>query len=129
MKMNDLIEGNINNMDEYQGLASRTARLEEMYPKDNLANFALGLTGEAGEVADEIKKHVYHGHNLDIENLKGELGDVLWYLSMIAEVLELDLSEIAQKNIDKLRKRYPEGFSEEASKQRVDMNLSEGGKL
>lgn len=77
-----------------------------------------GLTGEAGEVADLIKKHFGHGHELDLIKVNKELGDVLWYLSQLAEQFGLSLDDVAQANIDKLKKRYPDGFSEEASKNR-----------
>jgi NTP pyrophosphatase (non-canonical NTP hydrolase) len=98
---------------EYQRLATRTARKGD-FQKD-LVNAALGLTGEAGEVADEVKKHVFHGHGLDAHKLKKELGDILWYVAWAASTLGLDLSEIAAANIDKLKKRYPNGFSESDS--------------
>jgi NTP pyrophosphatase (non-canonical NTP hydrolase) len=73
---------------------------------------ALGLTGESGEVADMIKKTLYHGHLIDIEKLIKELGDVLWYISVMAETLDIPLEKIAEQNIAKLAARYPEGFSE-----------------
>lgn len=74
-----------------------------------------GLTGEAGEVADLIKKHFGHGHVLDHDKLKKELGDVMWYLSQLAEQFDLNMEDIAEANITKLKARYPNGFSEEAS--------------
>lgn len=85
-----------------------------------LAAYGLGITGEAGEVADLIKKHIGHGHDLDVNKLKLELGDVLWYVSGLAHVLGLSLSEIAEANLAKLNKRYPHGFSSEASKNRSE---------
>lgn len=72
---------------------------------------ALGL-GEAGEVQNLIKKHLYHGHDLDIAKVLDELGDVLWYIAVMAEVLGFDLSYVAELNVNKLKKRYPKGFSE-----------------
>jgi NTP pyrophosphatase (non-canonical NTP hydrolase) len=80
----------------------------------------LGLVGESGEVVDLIKKHVYHGHPLDSDKLLKELGDVLWYVAALATALDVELSEVAAKNIAKLTARYPEGFSSEASMNRVD---------
>ncbi len=71
---------------------------------------ALGLTGESGEFADIVKKHLFQGHPLDTEHLVEELGDILWYISEGAKILGVSLSEVAQKNIEKLEKRYPEGF-------------------
>ncbi|WP_232329777.1 MULTISPECIES: nucleoside triphosphate pyrophosphohydrolase family protein [unclassified Sporosarcina] len=81
----------------------------------NLSNYAMGLSGEAGEVVDLLKKHVYHEHPLDREELAGELGDTLHYLSGLASMNGLTLEEIAIKNIEKLKKRYPNGFSKEDS--------------
>ncbi|MDB4278917.1 nucleoside triphosphate pyrophosphohydrolase family protein [Deltaproteobacteria bacterium] len=112
-------------LDEYQKLAGRTINPEQSH-RDNLGNFALGLTGEAGETGDYIKKHLYHGHDLDPEVVKSELGDVLWYVAALATAVGLDLSDVAQGNVDKLKKRYPEGFSQAASKARVDVDVEEG---
>lgn len=103
-------------MDEYQRLAGRTTNVADTA----LANFALGLAGEAGEVADMIKKHIYHGHDLDRNDLIKELGDVLWYVSQVAAWNGINMNTIAVTNVAKLRKRYPEGFSQEASQNRED---------
>jgi NTP pyrophosphatase (non-canonical NTP hydrolase) len=99
------------NLNEYQLLSARTANKHD----GELVNYGLGLTGEAGEVADIIKKSQFHGHVVESDEVKKELGDVLWYLSQIARVAGLTLEEIAVANIDKLKRRYPEGFSTEAS--------------
>jgi NTP pyrophosphatase (non-canonical NTP hydrolase) len=98
-------------LDEYQRLAIRTAGHRESVEKV-LTYTALGLTGESGEVAEIIKKAFYHGHPLDKEALHKELGDVLWYLAVMADGLGFSLDQIARENIEKLRARYPEGFSE-----------------
>lgn len=103
------------NLNEYQKLASRTANLKD----EALTNFALGIAGEAGEVADMVKKHVYHGHQLDRDELIKELGDVLWYVSQLAAWMNIELDEVARRNIEKLMARYPNGFSKEASRSRV----------
>ena len=105
-------------MNEYQGLAQRTANTD-LDKGQRLANGALGLAGEAGEAADLIKKHLYHGHGLNTEKLKSELGDILWYVATLSRTLGLDLDEIATQNVAKLRARYPEGFSSEHSINRV----------
>ena len=106
------------NFNGYQLLASRTANEDEnLY---ELANYGLGITGEAGEVADIIKKAVFHGHDIPVKELKKELGDVLWYVSQLARVNGLLLEDIAIANIEKLKKRYPDGFSQEASINRED---------
>lgn len=101
-------------LNEYQKLASRTANVKDTA----LVNFALGVAGEAGEVADMVKKFVFHGHKLNRDDLTKELGDVLWYISQIAAWADIELDEVGRKNIDKLIQRYPKGFSEEASQNR-----------
>jgi len=101
-------------LDEYQELALRTAGHHESERKV-LIYTALGLTGESGEVAEIIKKAFFHGHPLDREALHKELGDVLWYLAVMADGLGFSLDEIASANVAKLRARYPEGFSEQRS--------------
>lgn len=103
------------NLNEYQRLASRTANLKD----EALTNFALGIAGEAGEVADMVKKYVFHGHQLDRDELIKELGDVLWYVSQLAAWMDIELDEVAKRNIEKLMARYPNGFSKEASRSRA----------
>ena len=107
------------NLDEYQELALRTAGHREDVEKI-LTGAALGLTGESGEVAEMIKKTYYHGHPLDREAISQELGDVLWYVAVMADGLGLSLEQIAAQNINKLKARYPEGFSEARSRNRAD---------
>ena len=106
--------------DDYQAGAERTANRKDVDTVDKrLANFALGLAGEAGEAADLVKKYLFHGHPLDRDKIKKELGDVLWYVATMASTLGLQLEDVAQGNLDKLRARYPEGFSVERSVSRV----------
>lgn len=94
------------NANEYQKLALRTENgMKREYPR--LINAALGLTGEAGECADIIKKHFFHGHPLDSEHLKKELGDVAWYLAVCADAIGCTLDEVLETNIAKLEARYP----------------------
>ena len=107
------------NLNEYQTASARTMRTD-MDEMTALAVLGLGLTGEAGEVAEVIKKHVGHGHELDHEAVTKELGDVLWYVAAIATTLDIDLATVAAVNIAKLRARYPDGFDSEASRNRVD---------
>lgn len=85
-----------------------------------LLNGALGLTGESGEVSDMIKKHIFHGHDLDRDELIKELGDVCWYVALLCNAIGVSLDEVMTRNIDKLRERYPEGFSESASRNRKE---------
>lgn len=98
-----------------KGLTYTTDRNEDSVNPGELINGALGLTGEAGEVADMIKKYIFHRHNLDKEELVKELGDVCWYVALLSYVIGVPLEEILSTNIEKLKKRYPEGFSEENS--------------
>lgn len=109
----------IKNMNEYQLLALRTK--PDLNRRESMANFALGSTGEAGELADMIKKHIFHNHKLPFDEVGKELGDMLWYIALMGELFGFTLQEIAEMNIKKLRKRYPEGFSVDASIQRVDV--------
>ena len=104
-------------LNEYQKLSQKTAAVHQDADKA-LIIAALGLGEEGGEVLDHIKKNYGHGHELDVGYLKKELGDILWYVAYMAEVLGLDLEDVAKGNIEKLAKRYPEGFSKEASKNR-----------
>lgn len=107
------------NLDEYQKLAARTLGGDRTQ-EQQLANAALGLTGEGGEVAEIIKKHLFHATPLDKDALVKELGDCLWYIAAFGTVLGFSLGDIAQRNIDKLRKRYPEGFDTERSRNRTE---------
>ena len=93
---------------DYQIAALRTAN---SFDEDDLVlNGALGLSGETGEVADHIKKFRFQGHDLDKEYLAKELGDVCWYIAILAKGIGYDLATIMEMNIDKLKKRYPNGF-------------------
>lgn len=103
-------------INEYQIAALRTASEKCR----SLTNCAMGLTGEAGECTDIIKKHLFHDHELDREHLAKELGDVAWYLAVCADVIGYDLETVLQMNVDKLRARYPTGFSTEASLHRAE---------
>ena len=104
--------------DEYQKLALRTLN-SDLDKEKVLLNGAMGLCGESGEFIDALKKHMMHGHELDRDHMIKELGDVAWYLAISAHALDCDLSEVFTRNIDKLKARYPEGFSEERSRHRA----------
>ena len=80
------------------------------YETATLLNDVLGLTGEAGEVSDLVKKGIFHEKGIDREHLEKELGDVMWYIALICHTFGFNLDEIMQINIDKLKARYPEGF-------------------
>ena len=99
---------------DYQTNAMRTLN-PNLSERDVLINSVMGLCGESGEAIDIVKKWLAQGHELDREHLKKELGDVLWYLAEAATALGISLDEVAAANIEKLKKRYPEGFSAEGS--------------
>lgn len=107
---------------EYQELAMRTNdgeanyRLRKLqvenieYDIGSIFNACLGLSGEVGEFNDMIKKWVFHEKEMDIEHLKKECGDILWYVAMLCHCFGWNLEKIMRMNIDKLKARYPEGF-------------------
>ena len=101
-------------INEYQQLAMTTLN-PELDKKDVLINGVMGLCGESGEAIDIVKKWLAQGHTLDKEKLAKELGDIAWYLAETAYALDIPLEQILQANIDKLKKRYPEGFDSERS--------------
>jgi NTP pyrophosphatase (non-canonical NTP hydrolase) len=111
--------------DEYQQQAARTLidGPDAAYSAADIMLVwnALGLTGEAGEVADTIKKAVFHQHGLDRDELIKELGDVLWYVAALCSKLDVSMSEVMERNIVKLKARYPQGYSADASKARLDL--------
>ena len=107
------------NLDEYQHAAKRTLNVDWTHDRQ-VSNAALGLAGEAGEVADYLKKVLYHGHKLNSAELADELGDVLWYIAAVASLHGLYLDDIAEGNISKLLVRFPNGFTKADSIARVD---------
>lgn len=98
---------------EYQKLAQRTSNTK--WYMDKLECGLMGLNGEAGECIDILKKSKFQGHVLDKAKIIDELGDVLWYIAEAAEGLEVTLEDIAKHNVEKLKARYPDGFSSEKS--------------
>lgn len=105
---------------EYQRLAMRTSR-SDLSGMEHILNGALGLAGEAGEVADLIKKATMQGHPLDVEKVLLELGDVLWYVAETANAIGWDMESIMSRNIEKLKKRYPQGFESVKSVNREEV--------
>lgn len=126
MNINQICE-----LDQYQEEALRTWNTNKDFG-GRVLNAALGITGEAGEVADVVKKAIFHGHGFDPAHCPGEeegnthkialeLGDILYYISIMSHEMGYTLEDIAQMNISKLVKRYPDGFNREASQNRVDV--------
>ena len=107
---------------EYQNLAMRTLN-PELSKREVLINSVMGLCGESGEAIDIVKKWMAHGHELDKAHLAKELGDIAWYLAEAATALDMDLEDILQANIEKLKKRYQDGFSGERSRTRLQGDI------
>lgn len=120
-------------LNEYQLLALRTAPERgrnfafdrpvthlagEHYNNVDLMHAALGLASEVGEICDALKKSWMHGRPLDRVNIAEEVGDVLWYLAIAALAAGISLEGCAERNIRKLRTRYPEHYSDENSAER-----------
>ena len=110
---------------EYQNLAMRTLN-PELSKREVLINSVMGLCGESGEAIDIVKKWMAHGHELDKAHLAKELGDIAWYLAEAATALDMDLEDILQVNIEKLKKRYPDGpkFSKVGDLEKANPDLA-----
>lgn len=119
------------NLDVYQVAAKRTSCLNGRAPMDTrvipgpelpegiridrVDHAITGLAAESGELAEHLKHVRFHGHPLQVDELIKELGDQFWYLAEAATGLNVKISAVLQRNIDKLRARYPDGFSTERS--------------
>ena len=110
-------------INEYQAAALRTAQTDKLTANELLLNSALGLCGESGEVADLVKKHRFQGHDINIEHIAKELGDVAWYLAVGAYAIGFDLESIFRMNKEKLEARYPNGFSTDRSLHRAENDV------
>ena len=95
---------------------------QEITPEQaNLLHMAVGVSGEAGELLDAIKKHVVYQKPLDVENVKEELGDLLFYMSNLMQSIGLSFEEVLQHNVDKLSVRYSSGsYSNKQAQERAD---------
>lgn len=109
-------------INEYQQLAMTTLN-PALSKKDVLINSVMGLCGESGEAIDIVKKWLAQGHELDKEHLAKELGDIAWYLAEAATALDIPLENILHANIEKIKKRYPEGFDTKKSQIRLSGDL------
>ena len=110
-------------INEYQKLAMRTAPKRFENREEMLLNGVMGLCGEAGEALEILKKVRYQGHKMDWRHVERELGDAAWYLAMCASACGRPLESILEMNIEKLRRRYPNGFSAEKSEHRAEGDL------
>ena len=111
--------------------ASFTARIADLeskgFPTERLLTAAVGMSAEAGEFTEIVKKIIFQGKAVNEENLfhlKRELGDIMWYVSQACIGLDISLEEVIQMNFEKLSARYPEGaFSIERSENRKEGDL------
>ena len=109
-------------INEYQQAALRTeSGLSSAYPR--ILQGLMGLSGESGEAIDILKKCMFQGHDLDREHLAKELGDVAWYLAISADAIGYDLETVLKMNVEKLKKRYPDGFKIDLSVNRKDGDI------
>ena len=106
------------NLHEYQEAVKRTCATSD--PHETIKLALIGLQDELGELAGPLKKYLWHGHDLDTAHLQDEVGDVLWYLATLCTALDISLAAALEDNIQKLHKRYPDGFSCESSLHRSE---------
>jgi NTP pyrophosphatase (non-canonical NTP hydrolase) len=97
--------------DSYQAAATRTIN-PALSSEQRLLDAAAGLAEEAGEVLAHVRKHVMQGRPLDRDAVTKELGDALWCLAIVAHTLQVPLSAVAIRNVEKLSERHPNGFGE-----------------
>ena len=105
-------------LDEYQTSAARTINAK-LADGERLFDAAAGLSEESGEILGLVRKHVFQSHPLARDRLQTELGDALWCLAITAQSAGMSLEQVAASNVAKLRARYPEGYNDAASKNRV----------
>lgn len=105
--------------DDYQKLANRTLLDSPDFVITDYEVMVLwnaaGLAGEVGELVDHIKKGIFHQRGLNVEHIQRELGDVLWYIAGLCKIFDLPMSQVMEINIQKLRARYPDGYSADRS--------------
>lgn len=124
--MKFMFNGNVNepaknDLDMFQEEALRSMRNDLPY-EAICSNMCMGLAGETGETVDIFKKHIYQGKDLDINDVIEEIGDILWYIANLCNVNKITMKECMESNVEKLRKRYPNGFSIKDALERVDKN-------
>lgn len=101
---------------QFQLKSVRTMKIDD----GTIPHCALGLAGEVGEVVDLVKKSVYYEKAMDLDHLEEEIGDVMFYLVNLATMYNLPMDKILEKNVEKLEKRYPSGFSKKDAIERKD---------
>lgn len=113
--------------DSYVALAKQTdvqnyepvkERIAALPPE--LLHAMLGITSESGEIADQFKKHLIYGKDLDEINLMEEIGDLFWYCAILSYHINIPFETIMERNIAKLRARYPDKFTKDSA---INRNL------
>lgn len=110
---------------EFQNKSRRTAQFTGS-EHEKVCNMCMGIAGESGEIIDYLKKVGFHGHSFDKQKLINEIGDLMWYITNLATYFNIDMAEVLTANIEKLKIRYPNGFSCEDSLKRVDIGGKNG---
>ena len=110
--------------DEYQKQVERT-RSYLINKDEEVKEYCLGMMSEIGELAGHFKHVLYHDWKLDRKNVKEEIGDALWYIAALTSIMGFTLDEIMKFNIEKLKERYPDGFSSEKSINRKEHKKGE----
>lgn len=129
MKLN-YVPTNTMSGNAYQELADRTApksyncfrtTIDNTEDKSiELIHAQFGICSESGELADALKKWLIYGQQLDKQNIREECGDLMWYIALALKSVDMEMSETMLQNIEKLQKRYPEKFTEQAALARAD---------
>ncbi len=114
------------NIVDYQDYVEKLASPQSVETeKDRLLTSALGLAGEAGECADLVKKHIYHGKEFKREDFIKELSDVMWYMAFACNTLGITIQDVIDVNVEKLNSRYKDGkFTLEEFKAKEDAKLA-----
>jgi NTP pyrophosphatase (non-canonical NTP hydrolase) len=111
------------NIADYHDAVQRTCVTTD---RDDIIKLTLiGLQGELGEIADPLKKHLWHGHEVDLAHLQEEIGDVMWYLATLCTALDIALAETLIHSVEKLFRHYPMGFSSKRSLNRTKWDDAE----
>ncbi len=116
-------------LSEYQKICNATAKKDFNSPTEEIMCWGLGVAGEAGDVAGCIKKVHSHRNETQKRGVRENIGDTLWYLAMVCNFYGWNLDEILNENVEKLKKRYPNGFTLEGAQRggtRVDWNEEAG---
>ena len=104
-------------VDTYAEVSARLLKQDNLM---RLLHAAVGMCGESGELIDAVKKSVVYGKELDVANVKEELGDALWYMALALKAIGSSFDEVMELNKTKLEKRYPTGFTEKDAILRAD---------